>query len=116
VPAEECQVTFGPACDWCGARSYDGAAENPRCPWCHKVKNRGSRAALVEELRHVEAENKRLREQLEGADEDIKNEQEAARLLDDCGRDHVDSCGQCRSCLFNIIDGLETSLEEMKCE
>lgn len=42
-----------PACDRCGAGSYDGNSENPRCPWCHRSKYLGSTAEMAEQIRKL---------------------------------------------------------------
>lgn len=46
-------MTFGPACEHCGANSYEGSDTNPRCPWCKKFKRRGTREGLVEALQYA---------------------------------------------------------------
>lgn len=45
-------MSFGPACERCGACSYEGSMEQRPviCPWCKKPKRRGSREELVELL------------------------------------------------------------------
>ena len=45
-------MSFGPACERCGACSYEPSMEpHPIiCPWCKKPKRRGSREELVKLL------------------------------------------------------------------
>ena len=48
-------MSFGPACERCGACSYEGSMEPPTviCPWCKKPKRRGRREELVNLLNHA---------------------------------------------------------------
>ena len=45
-------MSFGPACERCGACSYEGSMDRQPavCPWCKKPKRRGSREELVKLL------------------------------------------------------------------
>ena len=45
-------MSFGPACERCGACSYEGSMDTQPvlCPWCRKPKRRGSREELVKLL------------------------------------------------------------------
>lgn len=44
-------MSFGPACERCGANSYEGSQDEPVvCPFCRKPKRRGSRKELVDVL------------------------------------------------------------------
>lgn len=49
-------MSFGPACERCGAnsREYEPDGGPPRCPFCRKYKQRGSREELVEALQAAE--------------------------------------------------------------
>ena len=48
-------MTFGPACERCGANSYEGSEPEPVvCPFCRKPKRRGSRQELVKVLRRAQ--------------------------------------------------------------
>ena len=42
-----------PACERCGACSYDSSDDNPRCPWCKRYKYLGSKEDMAEQIRKL---------------------------------------------------------------
>ncbi len=48
-------MAAGPACERCGACSYEGSHDGPaKCPFCRKFKKRGTREEIVATLRECE--------------------------------------------------------------
>lgn len=45
-------MSFGPACERCGANSYEGSMDRQPvvCPFCKKPKRRGSREEIISVL------------------------------------------------------------------
>ena len=84
-------MSFGPACERCGANSYEGSMdERPIiCPWCKKPKRRGSRQECVDLLQKADHVILNALGYIRGAS--IMNEEQITRTLVDLHKEIADS-------------------------